>query len=399
MIEQFYRQPGIKIPPSTHIFSSTTTKESVNEKKIHVVGVKFMPDTSVDSSITKVESGLEFILSHLSGPPFPRKISTALSENRQKEVDYKDTAILHYQGALWEDCRISAFYPGQKNPDLIFIDLDVKDFCSERALKSALTKILKRIKNKIGGHPTVLWSGRGFHIIQPINCSVDLDNEKEFADLITYYHDKEEGEVSKAFLQFASNYLTNYKRDKGNYTSLKSCLLRIPHSVNSKVKKEKDKDPEVKIIQKWDGFRPDVKLMLGSFHRHLVAEYQARKAVVHTPYNSGTYGALTIDWIEMLLRTPISDYRKHARDLILVPYLVVRKGTTDPNQIIDIIMQWADRCDELCSLEPSRRGFEKRIRYRIKKVVRNRIPPMRWDTLQQDNPELAQKLSMSSGGA
>lgn len=102
-------------------------------------------------------------------------------------------------------------------------------------------------------------------------------------------------------------------------------------------------------------------------------------------------------WIETLLQTPIDDYRKHSRDLILVPYLVVRRGMTDPNQIIGIVMQWADRCAELRSLDPSRREFEKKLESRVEEVMQNRIPPMRWDTLQSENPELAQKLSTSRG--
>ena len=179
---------------------------------------------------SRVESGLEFILGHLSGPHFPRRISTAIRPG-QKEVGYKDLAILHYQGALWQDCRISAFYPGQKNPDLVFIDLDAKDFCSERAFKAALTKILKCINRKIGGHPTVIWSGNGFHAVQPIDCPADLDNVKEFAALM-----RDRGDVNKAFLQFASKYLSDYKRDKGNYVSLNSCLPACPARLTANVK-------------------------------------------------------------------------------------------------------------------------------------------------------------------
>ena len=51
------------------------------------------------------------------------------------------------------------------------------------ALKMALTKTLNNIKVKLNGaNPTVLWSGRGYHIIQPIDCpvNVNLDNVKEF---------------------------------------------------------------------------------------------------------------------------------------------------------------------------------------------------------------------------
>jgi hypothetical protein len=85
-------------------------------------------------------------------------------------------------------------------------------------------------------------------------------------------------------------------------------------------------------------------------------------------------------WIEKLLQTPIDDYRKHARDLILLPYLVVRGGMTDENQISDIIMQWAEKCRELRRLDPSKYEFEKRIRSRTYEVMQDRIPPMRWET-------------------
>jgi hypothetical protein len=63
--------------------------------------------------------------------------------------------------------------------------------------------------------------------------------------------------------------------------------------------------------------------------------------------------------------TPISDYRKTARDLILIPYLIVDKGMTDRDKIYDIVIQGADKCDQLRRLEPSRRDFSIRVRSRI----------------------------------
>jgi len=336
---------------------------------------------------SRIESGLEFILKHTSGPQFPRDIMVPTRQG-QKSVYDKDSAMLHYQGALWEDCRIAAFYPGQENPDLIFIDLDRKDFVSDRALKAALTKILKRIEKKIGGHPAVLWSGRGYHIIQPINCDVNLDNVKELAGLV---RDRED--VNKMFLQFGAYHLSGAKKDSCNRTSLKSCLLRIPGSLNSKCKAE-GTDPEVKIVQEWDGFRPDVKLMLGSFYSYLVAEKaredQRRKSLA-TIYPSD--GQQKIWWIEKLLETPIDDYRKRAHDLIIIPYLVVRKGMTDADEIEAIVLRWINRCNELEPLSPSYREFERGMRYRIHLVMHNMIPPMSFDKLQEENPELAKELS------
>ena len=57
---------------------------------------------------------------------------------------------------------------------------------------------------------------------------------------------------SEQFLRFAKDYLSNYKADKNNNPSFKSCLLRIPGSINSKY------NTKVKIIKKWNGYRPSI---------------------------------------------------------------------------------------------------------------------------------------------
>jgi hypothetical protein len=337
-------------------------------------------------SFSQVESGLEFILRHLSGPQFPRCIMVP-TRRGQKEVPDKDTALIYFQGAFRQDCRISSFYPGQKNPDLIFIDLDRKDFKSDRAFKAALTKILKHIEKKIGGHPTVLWSGRGCHIVQPIDCPIDLDNTDKFPPLV---RDKD---VNKAFLQFAAEYLSNNKKDGCNNTSLKSCLLRVPGSINSKCKEE------VKIIQEWDGYRPDVKLLLGNFHSYLVGEMikkvQEQEKYQNVPVSSNNSGI--VNWIERLLQTPLADYRKYCASLIIIPYLVVRRGIRDQDQIMSIVMQWATRCDQMEPLRPGYYEFERRARSRIDTVMCDMIPPVSWSRLVEQNPELAQKLSGREG--
>jgi hypothetical protein len=256
-----------------------------------------------------------------------------------------------------------------------------------------LEKILKHIEKKIGGHPTVLWSGRGYHIIQPIDCPMDLDNIDKFPPLVV---DKD---VNKAFLQFAAEYLSNNKKDGCNNTSLKSCLLRIPGSLNSKCKEEEGKDPEVKIRQEWDGHRPDFRLLLGSFYSYLVGkrakELQEREKYQRLEVNNNS--SKVINWIERLLQTPLDDYRKYCVDLIMVPYLIVRGGMIDEDQIMSIVMQWADRCDKVEPLRPRYYEFERRVRARIDSVMRDMIPPVSWSRLLEDNPDLAQKLSGREG--
>lgn len=96
---------------------------------------------------------------------------------------------------------------------------------------------------------------------------------------------------------------------------------------------------------------------------------------------------------DKLIQTPIEDYRKHAANLIIIPYLIVSKGLADRNVIHHVVIQWAERCAELRRLDPSRREFSGRVRRRIEEVIRDRIPPMTLDTLKEKCPELWDKLS------
>ena len=119
----------------------------------------------------------------------------------------------------------------------------------------ALRKILYRIKHLLDSEPTVLWSGNGYHIYIPIYAAV-LENIKEFAQI---------DNVSSKFLRFAEWYLSSGLSDSAHNStvSLKNCMLRIPGSLNSK------NHAQVKIVKRWDGKRPHINLLIGTFCAHL----------------------------------------------------------------------------------------------------------------------------------
>ena len=71
------------------------------------------------------------------------------------------------------------------------------------------------------------------------------------------------------FIQFAEEYFTDYTADRLHNPTIKSCLLRIPGSLNSKCI-SKEQDQEVKIIQEWDGKRPSINPLLRDFRRWLI---------------------------------------------------------------------------------------------------------------------------------
>jgi hypothetical protein len=256
-------------------------------------------------------------------------------------------------------------------------------FPSVWSFKCALTRTLKNIKKKIGGHPTALMSGCGVHIIQPINCPIPLEeyNNKELTAL--------EPDTSNKFLQFAERYLSAGKKDSSHNPALKSCLLRIPYSVNGK------NGAEVEIIQKWDGYRPDYKLLIGSFHAYLVgvkADRQQQKQQRKSRDFNGSSSISTISWIEKLLKTPLEDYRQNdAVNLIIAPYLINIRHL-DHNDAFNIIMDWLDKCEQLRPLSSPRREVNKRVEQALYNSQRTGIKPMRLDTLRNRNRWLYETL-------
>lgn len=82
---------------------------------------------------------------------------------------------------------------------------------------SALDKTLKNIKERLGGsNPTVLYTGNGYHIYQPIG-SQRLENIQDF--------DFAEN-PSNNLLRFAKDFLSDGYADKCNNPSLRSyCSL------------------------------------------------------------------------------------------------------------------------------------------------------------------------------
>jgi hypothetical protein len=343
------------------------------------------------------ENGIDFILTHLKEPLFPRTISTYTSEGRQFEVFSKEEMIKAFEQSDFLDCRVNAYpsyteYKGinRQAPNFLFIDLDRSTFDTERAHRLALTNTLRNIKEKLSeAYPTVVWSGNGYHIYQPIEAFI-LEEEEVFSS-------NEFDQPSKEFLRFAEQYLSNNKSDPSHNPSFKSCMIRIPGSFNSKCVL-KGEDPEVRIIQRWDGYRPKINLLLGTFHAYLVdqkkkiKESQRQKELKekNRVKNTDLPARTLIPWIELLLETPIEDYRKNAVSLILGPYLInVKKLSYD--DAFNIIKDWLNKCDSIKRLDSN---FSYRIKYTLENSIKNGYLPMKFETLKEKNRALYDKLKI-----
>ena len=318
-----------------------------------------------------LEEGLDYILSHFEGQRlWPRAISTKTTEGRQVVVNSIEEALARFTQSDFLDCRISAYpLPSEVSsfvgvnldiaPSIVMIDLDRETFKTQRAFEMALFRTLKKISNMLISEPTVIWSGSGYHVYLVLDAFV-LEGEDAFNNT------KFGSNPSQKFLRFAEWFLSNDKCDpQHNKTvSLRNCMLRIPESTNSKI------GQTVRVIQKWNGSRPSIKLLLEDFYVYLSdqrikgLEQTRRKNPQIAEFRRVTSSSIsncTIHWIERLLQTPLSDYRKLAIWRIFAPYLLnVRR--LSPDEAHGIMREWLDKCNQvrLLDFNPS---------YKIKSVL------------------------------
>ena len=236
--------------------------------------------------MSAIEEGINFILSHFQEPLFPRRIFTPIHK-QVKVSDVVEMLRYFYESELY-DCRISAFpflenwyirLHGPQPPDVLFIDLDASQFKSKRALDLTLVKTVKNIQDRFDSdtQPTILQSGSGgYHIIQPLQV-IDLGKVDQFSKWST--------DPNKEFLRFTERWLSDNKADYNHYNnvSVNNYLIRIPNSVNSKT------NTEVKIVQRWNGVRSDVRFVYSYFLAYLVDK---RNVSHHSGTNSNS------NWIE-----------------------------------------------------------------------------------------------------
>ena len=294
----------------------------------------------------------------------------------QVEIFNKQEALEYFKSSNYEDCRINAYpsftnYHGINMTPISFlmVDLDLKDFGSsrskkekeiwlEKALNKTVANIRKEKEESIGGIPTVLWTGNGYHIYQPVSGFL-LEEYETFYEF-TKYFDKD---LTSLFIQFAEEYFTDYTADRLHHPTVKSCLLRIPGTINSKyIMSKEQKDAEVKIIQRWDGKRPSIQPLLRHFRRWLIqkriddTEELKKQEIKHAKFNvivspnqerNQQNQINKIKWIENgILENTLPDHRKYTIWRILSPYLLnVKKLPKE--QSYSIMKDWLDKCNRL----------------------------------------------------
>lgn len=353
---------------------------------------------------TQLRESIDFILSHFNHQlqDFPRTMMT-LKQNWQFTVTSRGEILRKCEESDFIDCRINAYpeYTEFKGivrhpPDFVFVDLDLSNFNND---KSKLDRILKRIVNKIeglGSKPTVIWSGNGYHVYLPLEAMVldliDIFSKDKFPSLFqsnfSKYYDYS---VSELFLKFAKEYFTNGKADPLHHPKYKNSLIRFPCTYNSKcldrgLSKE---DSKVKVIQKWDGKKLPIQLLLKDFRRWIVQEQinenkkQSKKSKSKRISIEKFHQKVgKIEWIEKLLQTSIEDNRNYCLWAILVPYLLNIKHLSEEDTFT-ILKEWLQKCNDLKKL-----SFEPKSKIYSTIKGNKGYKPVSLSKLKQENGEL-----------
>lgn len=333
---------------------------------------------------------VNFILSHFVGQEFlfPRSIMTTKTSG-QVFVSSEDQMMQYFEVANFVDCRINGYpfhHEEEKKklyPSFIFIDLDLS-LCSTckypiRKLDYILKQTLNKIKEEINGHPTVLWTGGGYHIYQPNKIETrdkerpPLETFREFEEFVPILRN----DLCTEFIRFAGKYLTSDKGDPKHYPSIYSCLIRIPGTINSK------HNQTVKIIQKWDGIEANTNSLVMPFLDHLIQLKIKNEELRMIKQNSDSKSNIKkIAWIDKLLETPIPDHRYFCLWHILIPYLKNIKRLSQ-NEIISILTEWFEKCNRINKV---RWNYTKRIREQLR--YDKGYPPISFENLKKENFEL-----------
>lgn len=317
-----------------------------------------------------IEDGLDFIERHLTFPIYPRRIATYTTVGKQIVVNNREEAVARFKQSNLIDCRISAYpYPvpeykgiNRQPPDFFLSDLDQKNFKTKKSFQESMQHTLDNFKDKLhGANPTVLWSGGGLHFLQPLDADIVLEEENVFMEFT---------EPSRRLMHYAEKLVTGNKADSchSNTVSFGNCMVRIPGSHNSKYVQFDEEgrivnippNSEVRIIQRWDGDRPNIRWLLKGYWIYLIQQrntealnrlhVERRMLRFESKYKNLTTNPqdiTEIDWIESLYMKPLDDFRKYCTWRIFIPYFINVKKLSR-SQVFNLVINWLNRCNSEC---------------------------------------------------
>jgi hypothetical protein len=224
-------------------------------------------------------------------------------------------------------------------------------------------------KLQVFSNPTLNDSGRGYNVIQPVDCSAlktttvpDWFSEAESKGW-TGFSNGIEDELQGFYCEHLG--MKGKVSDGSQNPRINSCLIRPPGSVNAKVNRE------VTTIQSWDGKRPSVELILGDFWMNRLQKYNEQKKAENERLARGinSFGITNNNnnnyydtYVPIILNTPIPDWREHIMAKVIVPYLLTFKQLPE-QEVYNITHTWLESCNQLRELSFDYAEIWRKIRY------------------------------------
>jgi len=319
-------------------------------------------------------------------PVFPRRIMTASYSGAFIVYDIKQMYNA-FRRANFQDCRISA-YPDSNNsvliPNLLLLDIDYDNnsaklngvMYADTLNKTLVNKILQKLQLKFNIHNfMVMHTGNGRHILIPFLFDSTFESIRDFnvllPNLISSNNRQSNNIIGEYFISFAKKYLSGDKADKSNFPKFSNIFLRVPGTLNMKMKYGSIE--VVRTEYEWKYERNSLP-NFGDLHQYtdlffdfthylcLEVDKERQKTKRRSKSFKRKIGN-KYKWIEILYNTAISDCRKRILWLILAPYAINIRQMTPQNAFV-WIKQWANRC---AKVYPFDSGFDidKQIDYYI----------------------------------
>jgi hypothetical protein len=346
---------------------------------------KVNPAVTVHPNKNKVIDGINSLVSMfevIGQPVFPRNIMTAKYTGFFTVNDIGQIFDA-FERASFKDCRISAYPPVKEDsmliPNLSLLDLDYdhpliynssKEY-ADQMLKSKVNKVLKRLQLTYNiNNFMVMHTGNGRHIVIPFLFDTPFEYIEEFSTYLPLMASKNRKNanniISEEFLPFAKKYLSNNQADLGNHPNFASMFLRVPGTINMKMKYgtmeivqiEHEWNYESYTIPGFGDLHLDTNLFYDFMHHlALVAgNHQTKnrfmRAANETTRNKNKNTSRYYKWIEILWNTGVSDCRKRIIWLILSPYAINIKKMSYQDAFA-WIKQWVDRCNIISKFDPN----------------------------------------------
>lgn len=242
---------------------------------------------------------------------------------------------------------------GLVSPNILFFDLDKGDKTREEIdllLEGTIDRLRLTFNAQPGNFPVaVLWTGNGYHVYV-IMKTKPLMIYKKMAELCIIA----KTEISKEFLRFTEKYFTDYKSDINHSITFRSCLLRIPGTLNSKnleeVKVIREPIGSVGfIMQQNDVLQKEFDYYCINIYRLYVKERKRQRTIdkrMNRNRKSVVSNSKRYLWIEKLLKEQLDDHRYYCVWKILAPYLIRVKGLSYEDAY-EKLEEWLNECDKL----------------------------------------------------